>query len=298
MTRRQELERHRQGLADIREIMSAMKTLAQMESHKLVPLLAAQEAQLAAITQVAADFLGFHSDCLPLAKGTTPVLLLLGTERGFCGDLNQALVRRLETLAPPPLLVAVGRRLKGLVAGRPELLVALDGASVAEEVPVVLEKLVPALAALQMERGPLALTALFPGCEAPLALLPPFEALRGAKAAFAYPPILQVPPPQFLLELTEQYLFAALNALLYQGLMAENHNRVTHLDGAVRFLDQRAEELGRRCNALRQEEIIEEIEVILLSAASLEEAMVGREKPAEEGAHVPGSTGPSGGHLG
>jgi F-type H+-transporting ATPase subunit gamma len=52
--------------------------------------------------------------------------------------------------------------------------------------------------------------------------------------------------------------------------MVENHRRMTHLDRAVRHLDEKSHELSRRCNALRQEEIIEEIEVILLSAASLD----------------------------
>ena len=57
---------------------------------------------------------------------------------------------------------------------------------------------------------------------------------------------------------------------LFESLMAENQRRVQHLDQAGHHLEQRMEELGKRRNMLRQEEIIEEIEVILLSAASLE----------------------------
>jgi F-type H+-transporting ATPase subunit gamma len=41
---------------------------------------------------------------------------------------------------------------------------------------------------------------------------------------------------------------------------------VAHLEGAVQHLDTRTEELTRRSMSLRQEEIIEEIEVILLNA--------------------------------
>jgi len=48
--------------------------------------------------------------------------------------------------------------------------------------------------------------------------------------------------------------------------MADNHRRVSHLEGAVRHLDDRSSALRRKCNALHQEEIIEEIEIILLSA--------------------------------
>jgi F-type H+-transporting ATPase subunit gamma len=53
--------------------------------------------------------------------------------------------------------------------------------------------------------------------------------------------------------------------------MAENQRRVQHLEGAVDHLDERAAELTRQVNARRQEEIIEEIEVILLNATSFDE---------------------------
>jgi F-type H+-transporting ATPase subunit gamma len=53
--------------------------------------------------------------------------------------------------------------------------------------------------------------------------------------------------------------------------MAENLRRVRHLEGAVRHLDDKSATLQHQSNALRQEEIIEEIEVILLSASSLDE---------------------------
>ncbi len=46
---------------------------------------------------------------------------------------------------------------------------------------------------------------------------------------------------------------------------------VVHPDSPPVGLDDESAELVRQCNALRQEEIIEEIEVILLSAASLDE---------------------------
>ena len=93
---------------------------------------------------------------------------------------------------------------------------------------------------------------------------------------FSVNPVLNMAPPRFLIELSDQYLFAALHSLLYTSLMAENHDRVRHLDGAVRHVDEQSEELAQKCNALRQEEIIEEIEVILLSAASVREDLTGK----------------------
>jgi F-type H+-transporting ATPase subunit gamma len=43
---------------------------------------------------------------------------------------------------------------------------------------------------------------------------------------------------------------------------------VHHLEGAVRSLDDSSAELRRKCNALHQQEIIEEIEVILLNTST------------------------------
>ena len=48
--------------------------------------------------------------------------------------------------------------------------------------------------------------------------------------------------------------------------MAENQQRMQHLDGAVRYLDDRLEALAQKGREIRQEEITEEIEVILLNA--------------------------------
>ena len=56
--------------------------------------------------------------------------------------------------------------------------------------------------------------------------------------------------------------------------MAENERRVQHLNAAVDHLDEKSLDLQRRANALRQEEIIEEIEVILLSGAENEPSML------------------------
>ncbi len=61
---------------------------------------------------------------------------------------------------------------------------------------------------------------------------------------------------------------SVLQELLYRSLMAENQRRMQHMDSAIRLIDRTAKDLWRRRNILRQEEITEEIEVIMLSAAA------------------------------
>jgi F-type H+-transporting ATPase subunit gamma len=205
---------------------------------------------------------------------------LIGTERGFCGDFNQTLVRHLEsaldtTPAGKPILVTVGRKLFTLLENDARVAARIDGASVVEEVTVVLSQLVHELSSVQEQHGMLTVYGLYHGGDDGIVmqkLLPPFQHYLHQAPRHPHPPVLNLPPARFLIELTEHYLFAALYAMLYASLTAENHNRVTHLDGAVKHLDDESEELARQCSALRQEEIIEEIEVILLSAGSLEES--------------------------
>jgi F-type H+-transporting ATPase subunit gamma len=66
--------------------------------------------------------------------------------------------------------------------------------------------------------------------------------------------------------LAEEYLYAALSAILCESLAAENDRRLRHMDDALRRLDEHIDALALKGSALRREEITEEIEVILLSA--------------------------------
>jgi F-type H+-transporting ATPase subunit gamma len=279
MKSRRQLELHRHSLGEVRDIMSAMKNLAYMETRKLDRFLAAQQAVLRSIEAVAADFVDAFPRALADPEPGKEIYLLIGSERGFCGDFNEALLRyiplaqRDKPSRDPPLIIATGRKLHAPLERHPHLVALLDGASVVEEVESVLARLVDTLATLHTQYGAPHLYAFYHGGEQgqlrTRQLLPPFQDLRPNTPHFPQPPLLNIPTADFLLQLSDHYLFAALNEILYSSLMAENQRRVRHLDGAVDQLDERAAELARQSNARRQEEIIEEIEVILLSAASL-----------------------------
>ncbi|MGD2167528.1 MAG: FoF1 ATP synthase subunit gamma [Gammaproteobacteria bacterium] len=277
MTKRRDLEHHRDGLQEIGEILSSMKTLAYMETRKLGRFLSAQQKVVASIREIAEDLLGFYPELRPQPHEVTPVFLLIGSERGFCGDFNRALTVRLaqamrEHGHDQPRVVTVGHKLRSLLEGDKSVVAFLDGASVAEEVPAVLQNLIDELNALQTRIPGLALFGVFHDDEDIdiAALLPPFEQPPPDTPSASFPPLLNVTAEDFLRDLVDHYLFAALNNMLYASLMAENQRRVSHLEGAVRHLEQESGELTRKCRALRQEEIVEEIEVILLSAVDLD----------------------------
>ncbi len=287
MSRRRNLERHRRSLDEIREIMDSMKTLAYLETHKIAKLLEAQRAVVSHIEAAAADLAAFHPGLVPSPEGLSSAILVVGSERGFCGDFNRRLLQELAALAAPgdALLLVVGRKLVPLLEKDPRAAAAFEGAGVSEEIPGVIDRIVTELLGRGGSEGSLALTALYHTAEAEItavALLPAFTT-RAARA-FSHAPDLDLAPRELMIALTDQYLFAALQAVLHDSLMAENRRRVAHLEGAVRHLDEEAAKLAHRHNALRQEEIIEEIEVILQSAAGVAQlAGAGTEADMEGG---------------
>lgn len=273
MTERRELERRLRTLGEISGIMNSMKSLAVMETRKLGRFLESQQQVVRGIEAIAADFIHFHPMPPPPPAAAGPVYLLIGAERGFCGDFNvrllEALERELaEQAVEAPRLIAVGHRLVDRLQDDARTLRGLDGASVAEEVPEVLMALIEALHGLQGQ-GLLTLKAVYHDGEQAQPrvkpVLPPFRALPAPDPRLDTPPHLYLAPGDFWRELLDHYLFAELHALFYTSLMAESLHRVQHLDAALRHMDEELERLGRKRNALRQEEITEEIELIMLN---------------------------------
>jgi F-type H+-transporting ATPase subunit gamma len=77
-------------------------------------------------------------------------------------------------------------------------------------------------------------------------------------------------PAEFYNELLDQFLLAALHGQLYTSLAAENHQRLAHMENALDRLDETLARLALRRNALRQERIVDEIEVMLSSAMAFD----------------------------
>lgn len=251
-----------------------MKNLALMEIHKLNRYAMTQHKVVESIESAAADLLGFYPH---LAKRPTrTVYLVIGSERGFCGDFNAAVVQALRSrLGTAPggaaEVVAVGHRLWQRLGDGSAQAICLAGASVTEDVEAALERVMQTLNKLQgAPREPWSLTVLHhhSGEEVAVTELSPFRHAPSSPR-HAYPPLLNVTPTALLPELAEQYLFAALHGVFYDSLMVENSWRLQHMDDALRRLEQRMTELKLKRNLLRQEEITEEIEVIMLSAQAL-----------------------------
>jgi F-type H+-transporting ATPase subunit gamma len=270
MSRSRKLQLHIAQIEEIRTILNSMKNLAFIETHKLTRMLAVQGQVVANIEKAAGDFLDFYRYEPESVARTSRMGIVIGSERGFCGDFNERLID-LAATENYSGLIAVGSRLASRLENRlPQATATLPGANVAEEVPAILDRLIDSVISMRNGSGHSTLTVAYhdyiTGKIIQRHLLPPFWLAQERMPQRGSPPLLNLDPADFFAELIHHYLFAALHEIFYLSLMAENQSRQQHLDGAVRHLEDETVKLRRKAQIVRQEEITEEIEVILLNS--------------------------------
>lgn len=274
MTARRQLDDRLASLDDIREVMSSLKTLALLETHKLARYAEAQQRALVTVRAAAADFASHFpvDEWQPRCPFRT--VIALGSERGFCGTYNDALATAVHDTVTGfrdrHAVIAVGRKLAARLDPSINIL-PIEGAAIAEETEAVLLRVANALADLQRQEQGIALSVLYMDPNTHTVRVQPLFPLMpeatGVRAS-ANPPELMIAPRTMFEALLDEQLYTTLVAAYYQALAAENRLRMEHLEGAVEHLDRQRNELRLKRNYLRQEEITEEIEVILLSAAA------------------------------
>ncbi|MDD5114071.1 MAG: F0F1 ATP synthase subunit gamma [Methylobacter sp.] len=273
MSQSHELQLHITKLEEIRSILNSMKNLALIEVHKLARFQTLQSQAVAVIELAATDFLNFYPHLASSSDDAHSVCLLVGAERGFCGDFNESVISVSKDLAASEI-IAIGSRLSNKLAEEKMNSVSINafaGANVAEEVPIIVNRLIESISP-DRPTG-IRLTALYHDSNSnqisQRQLLPPFSQPTPKTTNYRYPPVLNLAPDVFFSELLSHYLVAVLHEILYLSLTAENHRRLQHLEGAVKHLDDETVTLKRKSQIYRQEEITEEIEVILINAENL-----------------------------
>ena len=147
MSQSRELQLHIAQMEEIRSILNSMKNLALIEIHKLTRFQTMQGQAVANIENAALDFLDFYP--LPVADdNATPICILVGAERGFCGDFNESLINAIAAEAYSGI-IAIGSRLCNRLVDNPlEVIASIEGANVAEEVPAILNRLIDTISSL------------------------------------------------------------------------------------------------------------------------------------------------------
>lgn len=272
MSQSRALQQHIDHLTEIRSILHSLKNMAFMDMHKLIRLRQAQSQVIKHIETIATDFLQFYPGLPELEISTPLIVIIIGSERGFCGNFNESLIEQL-TQTSADSVIAVGSRLCARLQNTNIAFTELSGANSSDEISQVLNSVSDAISRLHNQYELFNLSVLFHQDEhlniTLKTLLPPFKDSKRS-SAYKNEPLLNLQPSQFLLELVDQYIFSALHDILYTSLAAENNQRLQHLDNAVRHLDEATDKLHKKSQIYRQEEITEEIEVILLNASPVD----------------------------
>jgi F-type H+-transporting ATPase subunit gamma len=261
MTRRREIEA-RLGLYDeLSGILGAMRSFALVELRRVTRIEAAQQQVVSALSEALRDVVA----ALPVpaaVEGDT--WLLFGSVRGFCGGFNEEVVRAWQAAGGiARRVVAVGERLQSLLPKEARSF-PVAGAAGALDAASAIDRILAALGAARGSRtGEAGLVACLRDEAGPriqrLLPLAPSDVRSTADL-----PLTNEPPERVAAGVAQHYLFHSLLALMLRSIRVENHMRLLQMENALRHLEDGRQDLKRQRNRLRQEEIVEEIELMVL----------------------------------
>lgn len=258
MTQRREIEARLALYDDLSGILGAMRSFALAELRRVGKNETAQQY----VVQTLSSALDDLAEALPAPpKLDYDIWLLFGSVRGFCGSFNEDVMRawRAEGGEACPTLL-FGERLHNLGDGG--LLQCINGANGGLDAPAAIDRILTGIGELRgLHGGESGLIACIRDDEkvSIQRLLPLPSAHR---ASGGYPPFTLDPAEKVAARVAEHYLFHSLLALLLRSIRVENHMRLIQMETALRHLEHGSEELKRQRNRLRQEEIVEEIELM------------------------------------
>lgn len=274
MSQHYKQKKHLEALGNIKSIIIAMKNLSLMEIKKISKFSQEQTKVLTAMEKTGADFLNFYPDLREEIKSDVPsIYIVLGSERGFCGAFNENLIAAYKKHAAKfptdHRLILIGNKLATKAHFQGLTTTIITGATTAEEIPNVILSLLKGIGTMHYSSW----IIIHNGMENSLMTTKTFqmsEQLKfSQKTTFSYPPLLYLDSKNFFVEFLDQYILAAMSQIFYQSFFAEHQQRYRHTDGAVHWLEKAATKFLLKFNAMRQEEITEAIEEMMLSISTL-----------------------------
>jgi F-type H+-transporting ATPase subunit gamma len=263
------------SLNDLRAVMKAMQNLALAEVGKLARQQRAGEALYDGLVESASQLAYFHPHLFQRPDAATDLFIIVGSERGFCGDFNDRILRHWREksraqMASQASAIVVGAKLADKISSGGRIISQIVGATTSDEIADVVEHIVDAISKYEHRCGSLPLNvsafSVTRSGESEQPILP-FSPLK-VRSRAQIPPELTIPLDAFVREFIDDYVEAALHNILTTSLMMENRERADRMNIATRRLDERSARLIRELNRERQRGITQEIETILLSAGS------------------------------
>lgn len=258
MSRKREIEGRLALYGDLKGIVGAMRSFALVELRRVSRREMAQSLAKGVVEAALGDLRSVLPPATPI---TGDIWLLFGSVRGFCGSFNEDVLRAWQDHHSPTPMIACGERLVSLFSGGREIS-AVAGASGALDAATTIDRLLVEIDTVRVGSGrELGLmTVIHDDAGVRIQrLLPLPEPFNGRQAEL---PLTYEPAQKVAGEVVGHYLFHALMAVLLRSIRIENHMRLMQMENALTHLQEGEEDLGRQRNRLRQEEIVEEIELI------------------------------------
>ncbi len=265
MSQRREIEAHLALYDDLSGILGAMRSFALAELHRVSRQEQAQQ-QIVDAVRAALEVVALSRDDAsfepPRAGGAlTEAWLLFGSVRGFCGSFNEEVIEAWQAAgAEDQPVIVVGERLAATMPTHAALF-PVAGADGSLDAFAAIDRILIAFADVRCRHGQdCGLVACLRDENGArivrlLPLLPP-------PGRSGTPPLLNEAPAVVAARIAEHYLFHQLLALVLRSIWMENRLRLMQMESALRHIEEGTGDLARQRNRLRQEEIVEEIEVI------------------------------------
>lgn len=266
------------SLGELRDLMRALRAMAAARvqaAQAALPGIRRYVETVGGAIAGAADLLPRDDDPTPApGAGSRGILLIVLSEHGFVGGLNERLLEHARSkLRPDRRLAIVGQRGTALARERGmepawSFAMATHAGGVPELTRRIADNLAPATSVdvvfADYRRG-----GNYQVSERAVLPLDPALLARSGRRG---PPLHHIAPQALLERLAGEYLFAEITRAVMESLASENAARLRVMESADRNIGDQLDALRRRERALRQEAITAE----LLDVVTGSEAILGR----------------------
>jgi len=267
MSQRREVEARLTLFGELSGILGAMRSFALTELRRIGKRENAQQLVMQSLSAALTDLSGLETtsrhDSTPVAN---EIWILFGSARGFCGSFNEDVMRfwQNRNAAAQGSLILLGERLHDQATENPGRL-CIAGADSCLNTADTIDRILAAVTELRGgEDRPFNLYACCHDEQgARIQQLWPLPIVQASSNR--QPPLTHEPIAEVAAQIANHYLYHSLLAMLLRSIKTENHMRLMQMETALRHLERGTEEMLRQRNRFRQEEIVEEIELMIVN---------------------------------
>ncbi len=265
-----EIQVHIASMQELRQIVSALRSLASMRMQQAAHAIEGVRQYSSAIATAIEDVLPLQGEA-PIrtmsARTGRGALILCTSEQGFVGDFNERLLEAAQKdLRPGDELFVLGTRGSALAEGRAWRVtwsgpMATRIASLPETVRHLVTQLYGSIARGELTSARV-ISARYQRAAAPTIerrALFPLDIARNPRARSRQPPLHNLAPAVLLEKLVAEYVFALLSEAAIESLASENVARFDAMEAAHDNVSRKLTELERQSQQARQEEVTTEL---------------------------------------